>query len=162
MTEVERKVTKKKFTFFYNRYHREFHTKLNYRIPLHQFINSAVVYGRSSKVAEKLKGKQAELSVEHLPRYFINHTDERNYLILVTFDQYYLVPGKEDVIISYSVKENGFPTKTGKVTFENPNARYNLTIFQTFRASVEDYLTLYDNYYKNLGRLVIDKILAEV
>ncbi len=162
MTQVKRTRTKGLFTFFYNHTHYEMETKLNYRIPLHQFINSAMIYGRSSKVTEKLKGKQVELTVEHLPRHFVYHVDEKDYLFLVNFYQFYIVPGKEDVIISYTVKENGLSTKTGKVTLVNPNAKYNLTFFQTFGGAVNDYLTLYDNYSKNLGRVVIDIILAEI
>ena len=162
MTQSEKNKLKGLFTFFYNHYHFEYATQLNYRIPLNQFINSAMQYGRSTKVSEKLKGKELELMVEQLPRNFMYHTDEKNYLLLFTSSKIYIEPGKEDVKVSYTLKENGLPVKTGRVKIIDPNKMYSLTYFQSWWGAVNDYLTAYDNYYKNLGRQVLDKIMGEL
>jgi hypothetical protein len=86
----------------------------------------------------------------------------RGALLLVEWDKIYLAPSGEDLIVNYSFVKEGQPAKNGKVEIKDPNKLYGLGYFQSLKAATHDYLTAYDNFYKNAGKMVLDKIVAEL
>jgi hypothetical protein len=48
------------------------------------------------------------------------------------------------------------------VEIKDPNKLSGLGYFQSLKAATNDYLTAYDNFYKNAGKMVLDKIIAEL
>jgi hypothetical protein len=162
MSVTERKKVKMLFLLLYWHEHYMLETKLNQKIPVNQFTNSLNQSAKNSKIAEKLKDGILTLKIEQLPRTYSLHDDARAVLLMVEWSKVYLAPSGEDVVVSYSFAKEGQPLKTGKVEIKDPNKLYGLGYFQSLKAATHDYLTAYDNFYKNAGKMVLDKITAEL
>jgi hypothetical protein len=162
MSTSTRKKVKFLFLLLYWHEHYMLETKLNQKIPVNQFTNSIYQFSKSSKISEKLKDGMLTLKIEQLPRTYSFHDDARGALLLIEWSKVYLAPSGEDVVVSYTFKKEGQADKTGKVEIKDPNSLYGLGYFQTLKAATDDYLTAYDNFYKNSGRMVLEKIIAEL
>lgn len=144
----------------YNREHMVVQTDLNYKIPVNQFTNSLYQYARTQKVLDKLAGKKLSVTLDQLPRTFSFNNKTTNILLLLNITKVYLEPNEEDVKVSWSLNNGATVVKTGTVQVQDPNKAYGIQYFQSLKAATDDYLNAYDNYYKNLGRTVMDKIIA--
>ncbi len=162
MSKTERKKVKMLFLLLYWHEHYMLETKLNQKIPVNQFTNSIYQSAKNSKIAEKLKDGILTLKIEQLPRTYSLHEDSRAVLLMVEWSKIYLAPSGEDVVVSYSYAKEGQPTKTGKVEIKDPNKLYGMGYFQSLKSATHDYLTAYDSFYKNAGKMVLDKIVAEL
>ena len=162
MSVTERKKVKVLFLLLYWHEHYMLETKLNQKIPVYQFTNSIHQSAKNSKIAEKLKDGILTLKIEQLPRTYSLHNDSRAVLLMVEWSKVYLAPSGEDVVVSYSFAKLGQPLKTGKVEIKDPNKLYGLGYFQSLKAATHDYLTAYDNFYKNSGKIVLEKLVAEL
>jgi hypothetical protein len=146
----------------YNKEHMVVETNLNYKIPVNQFTNSLYQYARTQKVTDKLAGKNLTVTIDQLPRTFSFNNKTTNILLLFNITKVYLEPNQEDVKVTYALHEGGKMVKIGMVQVQDPNKAYGIQYFQSLKAATDDYLNAYDNFYKNLGRTVLDRIMAEL
>lgn len=146
----------------YNREHMVVETNLNYQIPVNQLANSLSQYARTQKVVDKLNGRQLVIKLDQMPHTFSFNGKSTNILLLFTVSKVYLEPTHDDLKASYLLLENGKEVKNGSVEIKDPNKNYGIQYFQSLGAAVDDYLTSYDTFYKNSGKVLMDKILAEL
>ena len=162
MSTSTKKKVKFLFLLLYWHEHNMLETKLNQKIPVHQFTNSIYQFSKNSRISEKLKDGMLTLEIVNVPGTYSFHVDSHGALLLVEWDKIYLAPSNEDLIVNYSFVKEGQPAKTGKVEIKDPNKLYGLGYFQSLKAATHDYLTAYDNFYKNAGRMVLEKIAVEL
>lgn len=150
------------FLLLYWHEHHKMETRLNQQIPVYQFTNSLYQYAKNSKFSEKLKEGVLTLEIVKLPSTYSFQFESYGVLLLFSWDKIYLAPGGENLLVNYSFVKDGQPAKTGKVEIKDPNSSYNFGYFQSLKSATNDYLTAYDNFYKNAGRMVLEKIVAEL
>lgn len=162
MSTSTRKMVKFLFLLLYWHEHNMLETKLNQKIPVHQFTNSIYQFSKNSRISEKLKDGMLNLEIVKVPRTYSFHADSHGALLLISWEKFYLAPSGEDVVVNYSFTKEGQPAKTGKVEIKDPNSLYGLGYFQSLKAATHDYLTAFDNFHKNAGKMVLEKIVAEL
>jgi hypothetical protein len=162
MSTSTKKKTKILFLLLYWHEHHILETRLNQQIPVNQFTNSIYQFARNSKFSEKLKNGVLTLEIVNVPATYSFHFESYGALLLITWDKIYLAPGGENLLVNYSFVKDGQTAKTGKVEIKDPNSLYNFGYFQSLKAATDDYLTAYDNFYKNAGKMVLEKIIAEL
>lgn len=154
-------VKKNLFLLLYWKRHAAFNIVLHDKIPLHQFSNSLYQYAKSSRITEKLNGKKLIIDVEKWPNSFSMNNIETVYLWLVITNKIFIDANLQNVVVSYKLEEAGAIIKQGKVEISDPMKGLGLGVFQSASAAADEYLSEYDNFYKGLGKQVIDKILAD-
>jgi hypothetical protein len=132
---------------------------LNPAIAVASFSNT--VSASSSKIQQKLNGKQIELTVEQVPAGFAL-VDKGHMVLFIHWDRLYVEPDHKDMIISYKVLDNGAEVKTGKIEMRNPEKDRNIRFAQSWKSCTREYISDYTNTLNVMNKAVVAKLLEEL
>ncbi|HSC54504.1 MAG TPA: hypothetical protein VLC98_12815 [Phnomibacter sp.] len=162
MSKSELKYTKILPLILWIEIKQELNTRLNQQIPVNQFTNALNQYARTQKITEKLAGKKISLQIEQLPYKYSLKLKSRVLLLFIAWDRHSMVPGPEPTRIKYTVTQQETTVKTGTIEIPYQNNQYAFNRYNGSRKALLEYFTTYDAYLKSLGKVVMDKIVAEL
>jgi len=149
----------------YWRSHYVLSSRINGRIPYTLIANSAQQQARNRKLEEKLAGRYLELTVNQLPQAFSLRYEEQAIFLLIssiTWAKIYFLPTKNQLQVSYRLLNGNDVLKSGTVTLEDPNKLVPVNQYKSINSAVDDYLTMYDSYMKELGKQLVDKLAEQL
>ena len=137
---------------------------LNPLIAVNSFTNT--VNTMAAKTLEsKLEGKKLELKVEQVPLSFAL-VDKAHMIFLlvyaITWDKIYMEPDFKDLVVSYTLSENGQVAKTGKITMKGTADKKGLRYFQSWKSAISEYLVEYNLGITNLSRSFMVRLAEEL
>ena len=138
---------------------------LNQSVPGWYFNSSVIHYANSKGLKQKLNGQKVELTVEKMPAVF-SVVDKGGLVFLVlwyvTWDQIFMDPQKQDMVVSYRLMKDNVETKTGTITVSDRNKALNVKVLRSVKKTFWEYLDQYNSNVQGMSKEVIDKLIAEL
>jgi hypothetical protein len=138
---------------------------INPQVPVNNFRSAVLSYAANKGLKQKLNGQRIELSIEKIPNIFA--IDDKGHVIWIIYafgwDVLTIVPENSDMIVSYRViKDGDTETKKGTITIHNTDKGLSLKMYQSLKKRTWQYLEQYDASISSMGKMVVDKIAAEL
>jgi hypothetical protein len=135
---------------------------LNPKIPINQYSSALATYANQKGLKQKLNGGELELSIDKVPLTF-SFNDDYQFLLFVSWERIYLLPQKQEMLLSYKVtNNNGEEVKKGIITVPDQNNVQGKRYFQSVRNATGEYLVQYDENIKSMARYTVDELIREL
>ena len=113
---------------------------------------------------QKLNGQRIELSVDKIPNTFV--VNDRGHIVWLIYGFHWekitFRPDSKELVVSYKLIKDNAETKTGSITVANTKNIVPLRFFQSIKRATGEYLDVYDENMKAMGKKVIDELMKEI
>lgn len=120
------------------------------------------IYQQAAKLKQKLNGQQLEITIEQIPATFAIVDKGHVVLLLIQWHKFYVEPERKEIIISYKKLQNGFATKSGKISVANIDKDKTMGFFQSWKGATSEFLVRYNAAATEMSRTIVNKIIAEL
>lgn len=137
---------------------------LNPQLPIRNFSSAVQSYASSKKVKDKLAGRTLELVIDSIPNIMVinNRTNMIWVVYAFSWDKITIAPAPGNMVISYTLLQGSEKIKSGTVTTQGRPYLVAKGYFQRLKNLTGEYLYMYDETIKTMGKSAIDKILQEI
>lgn len=112
-----------------------------------------------------MNGQKIELTIEKMPQSF-SLIDKGGMVFLVlyyiTWDDIYVEPARQEMIVSYRLLKDRVETKKGTISVEDRNRERHVKMFTSVKKNVWAYLDEYNTNIQSMSREVIDQLISEL
>ncbi|HEV8284850.1 MAG TPA: hypothetical protein VGQ09_11110 [Chitinophagaceae bacterium] len=138
---------------------------LNQAIPNGYFNSAILPYANIKKLRDKLNGQKLELTINKIPASF-SVVDKGGLVFLVlfyvTWDDIFMDPEKQDLIVSYKLSKDNAETKSGTITISDRNKPLHVKVFHSVKKTFWSYLDQYNYNIQQMSKELIDKLIKEL
>ena len=120
------------------------------------------IYQQASKLKQKLKGQQLEITIEQMPGSFAIVDKGHVVLLIIQWDKFYVEPEFKDIVVSYKTSQNGVETKTGKININTFQKNKAMGFFQSWKGATSEFLIRYNSYLTDMSHTIVNKLIAEL
>ncbi len=151
--------------FFYWKWEYGTISTLNQSVAGEYFHSAIIPYANAKKLRDKLNGQKLEVTIDKIPCTF-SVVDKGGLVFFivfyVTWDDIFIDPEKQDMVISYRLFKENTETKTGTITITDRNKPLHVKVFHSVKKTFWSYLDQYNYNIQLMSKELIDKLIAEL